>query len=158
MAKRKIPPMPVEFFAIDPRVLRMGNAELGIFTRLVTHFWLTDCSPLPETDYQRFLLARAHKPTWSAHKSEIREILDEICPELAEALALYRKRSSILRHLSDRGGAAHKAASLKRLQKSNAVSPTIANSQTPQISERNRASAPLVQVKPAGSGFVEKPR
>ena len=152
MAKRKIPPMPVEFFATDPRVLRMGNAELGIFTRLVTHFWLTDCSPLPETDYQRFLLARAHKPTWSAHKNEIREILDEICPELLRARQLYQKRFSILRAMAEKGNATQIARRRDTTQKG---MPTITESYT---SERNRAPAPIAQVKPAGSGFVEKPR
>lgn len=155
MAKRKIPPMPVEFFATDPRVLRMGNAELGIFTRLVTHFWLTDCSPLPETDYQRFLLARAHKPTWSAHKNEIREILDEICPDLAAAMALYRRRTESLTILRERG---HAARRLRKAEKAMTSAPAISTAYRPQIEERNRAPAPLAQVKPAGSGFVEKPR
>ena len=155
MAKRKIPPLPVEVFALHPGILRMNTAAYGAFWRLVLHFWMTDCSPLPETDHQRFLIARAHKPTWCASRDEIRVILDEICPELSTARSLYDKRSSLLGDMRSRAQAANR---VKRLQKSNAVSPTLANLQTPQISERNRAPAPLAQDKPAGSGFVEKPR
>jgi hypothetical protein len=152
MAKRKIPPLPVEFFATHPKILRLNTAGYGALWRLILHFWMTDCAPLPDSDHQRFLLARAHQPTWAVVRDEIREILDEICPELTEALALYRKRSSILGQMRDR---AMSSANSKRYAKVIAPMPESYGSRT---SERNRAPAPVAHVKQSGSGFVEKPR
>ena len=147
--KRKIPPMPVDFFAIHPKIIGLNTAALGTLTRLLTHFWFTDCSPLPSNDYALFLLSRSHRPTWATHKREIREILDEICPQLKAARELYDKRSSILRGLSQRGAHATKAKSLRK------VSPPISTPE-PMRLERNR-STESASVKPAG-GFVEKAR
>ena len=155
MAKRKIPPMPVEFFATDPRVLRMGNAELGIFTRLVTHFWLTDCSPLPTVDHQLYVLARGHIATWKANRDDIKAVLQDVIPELKAARELYDKRRSILGQMRDR---AMSSATSKRYKKAIVETPAIGSAYRPQVEERNRAPAPLAQVKSAGSGFVEKPR
>jgi hypothetical protein len=147
--------MPVEFFATHPQIIGLNTAALGTLWRLLLHFWMTDCAPLPDTDYALFLLSRSHKPTWASYKAEIREILADVTPELAEALALYRKRSSILRHLSDRGHSIQRATRVKADQK---VMPPMPESYTPRQAERNRAPAPVAHVKQSGSGFTDKPR
>ena len=150
--RRKIPPMPIEAFALHPKVLAMNSAGYGAVARLLLHFWMTDCAPLPETDYARFLIARAHKPTWATYRADIREILDEVCPELRESLALYKSRSSILRGLSERGASARKAKRLEGLRYQD-TAPAAS-----QIAERNRGSTPITPAKPQGPGFVERPR
>ncbi len=148
--KRKIPPMPVEFFATHPKIIGLNTAALGTLTRLLLHFWMTDCSPLPDTDYALFLLSRSHKPTWATNKADVRAILDEICPQLEKAMRIYRQRSSLLAHLSERGAAA------RRGQGSKKVAPPVSDFE-PKRHERNR-SLETVGVKPAGGGFVEKVR
>lgn len=154
--RRKIPPMPIEAFALHPKVLAMNSAGYGAVARLLFHFWMTDCAPLPETDYARFLIARAHKPTWATYRADIREILDEICPELRESLALYRKRRSVLDHLSERGVSARQSVRLERRLKLIDATPAIGSPDRSQIAERNRAPAPTET--PLQSGFREKIR
>jgi hypothetical protein len=147
--------MPVEFFATHPQIIGLNTAALGTLWRLLLHFWMTDCAPLPDTDYALFLLSRSHKPTWASYKAEIREILADVTPDLAEALALYRKRSSILGHLGDRGNSTQRSRRVKAGQN---VESSTSEIYTPRQAERNRAPAPVAHVKQSGSGFVEKPR
>lgn len=151
--KRKIPPMPVDFFAIHPKIIGLNTAALGTLTRLLTHFWFTDCSPLPSNDYALFLLSRSHRPTWATHKREIREILDDVCPQLEKAMRIYRQRSSLLDHLRDRAGASKRQ---KRLEKAIDRPRSIDTAYEPRREERNR-STESVSAKPVG-GFVEKSR
>lgn len=149
--RRKIPPLPVELFVAHPKIMALSTAALGTLARLVLHFWMTDCAPLPDTDYALFLLSRSHKPTWSAHKREIRAVLDEICPQLEKAMRIYRQRSSLLDHLRDRAGASKRQ---KRLEKAIDSPRSIDTAYEPKRHERNR-STESSEIK-VGGGFVEK--
>jgi hypothetical protein len=149
--KRKIPPMPVDFYATNPKVLAMNSAAYGAVARLMNHFWLTDCSPLPSSDHALYVLARAHKPTWKANRDDIKAVLRDVMPELAKALALYRSRSSILRGLSERGNSARRAEGIRKVIAQPSDIPIV---DSPRREERSRAAkiAAPVKVSPR-SGF-----
>ena len=106
--------MPIEFAFTHPLIVGMNSAAYGAAFRLIHHFWVTDCQPLPESDYAKFLIARAHKPTWAANRAAIQELLSELLPELAKARAVYAKKSSILDALRDRGIAAKREKKLAK--------------------------------------------
>ena len=155
LKRRKTPPMPVELLANHPKALGMNGAAFGHLMRLALHFWLTDCKPLPVVDNQLYVLARAFPATWKANRDDIKAVLQDVIPELKAARELYDKRRSILGQMRDR---AMSSATSKRYKKAIVETPAIGSAYRPQVEERNRAPAPLAQVKSAGSGFVEKPR
>ena len=155
MAKRKFPPMPREIVTQHPRVVAMNSAAYGMLNRILDHFWATDCAPLPETDFQILMLSRAHKPTWAQNRDEIKAVLRDVTPELAASMALWRKRSSILRQLGDKG---HSTQRLQRAQADRKVTVPMPESYGSRSAERNRAPAPVAYVKQSGSGFTDKPR
>ena len=84
-ARRKIAPFPLEILIDNPDAMALNAAPFGAVVRLVAHFWLTDCRPLPTTDRLLFGLARAHKATWLASRAEINSILADVLPKLIAA-------------------------------------------------------------------------
>ena len=148
--------MPIELLANHPTALGMNGAAFGHLMRLALHFWLTDCRPLPVVDNQLYVLARAYPATWKANRDEIKAVLTEVTPVLAEAMALWRKRRSVLDHLSERGVSARQSVRLERRLKLIDAAPAIGSPDRSQIAERNRAPAPAET--PLKSGFREKIR
>lgn len=95
--------MPVEIIAHNPRVMRLPAAGLGILTRIILHFWLTECQPLPIDRDELFSVARAHRPTWSVWRDEILSIFNDIAPALTKAHRSYTQRQEALTALGVKG-------------------------------------------------------
>ena len=152
--KRKTPPLPLESFVAHPKIVGLSTAALGLLTRLVLHYWLTDCAPLPSTDYQLFMLARAHKPTWALAKSDIKAILQDVIPELARSREVWKHRRSVLQKLTDRGVVRIRQ---KALEKRMVAPVSHIKNDIPRIAERNRAAKIVTPVEaPPRNGFVDK--
>jgi hypothetical protein len=83
MAK-KIPDMPVALIALHPQAEFLPPAAFGMLWRLVSYHWITE-KPIPSSDQGIQAIIVTHKPTWHAHKAEIRAILDDVIPQLAQA-------------------------------------------------------------------------
>lgn len=148
--------MPVELIASHPKALGMNGAAFGHLMRLTFHFWLTDCRPLPVVDNQLYVLARAFPATWKANRVEIKEVLQDVIPELHEARLTWQRKHDLLSDLRSRG---HSARRLRKLEKSIDSQPSIASVYEPKIAERNRSPAPILPTEASiKSGFVEKPR
>jgi hypothetical protein len=124
MARRRIPPMPVESLLDNPLVLTLPCAGYGILVRLLHHFWMTDCAPLPTQTQELQSIARAHGPTWrnwsatilplvaslSADMARRREIRDATLERLIDATRRRaRERSSVP------GGSTNDGAAMPRL-------------------------------------------
>lgn len=154
--KHHVPNMPRPLIVRHPKALAMSNAAYGALSRILDHYWFTDCAPLPVNERQLFILARANRPTWKLHNAEILAVLQDVIPELTKAHAASRKRGSILGDLRDRAASAKRA---KRLEKAINSQPSIASVYEPKIAERNRSPAPSLPAEASiKSGFVEKPR
>lgn len=134
----------------------MPAAAYGILNRILDHFWLTDCAPLPQGEGRLFLIGQAHKPTWFAYRDDIMTVLRDVTPELIHHREMQRKRSALLNSLRDR--AASKAA-VKRIEKPMRLHTSPVEVARPVIAERNRAPTPATLAAPSiRSGFVEKVR
>jgi uncharacterized protein YdaU (DUF1376 family) len=72
----------VEILAFHPRAMTLPSAAYGSLCRIVDHYWLTDCAPLPTQNDELAAIARAHRPTWTHHKAEVLSIFDDITAEL----------------------------------------------------------------------------
>ena len=111
MVKRHNPvPMPIHLVLEHPRALALHSAGIGMVVRLTAHYWLTECRPLPVTDYALYQIARAHKPTWYTERETIKAILSDVLPLLAREREKRQTREDNLSRLRDR------SASTRRLQ------------------------------------------
>lgn len=156
LKRHRIPDMPREYIARHPKVIGMGNGAYGALTRLLDHFWLTDCAPLPTTERQLFMLARAHQATWKDNYADIVEVLRDVIPQLAHHREIQRKRRSVLQDLTDRAVARTRSKALEKSMRLHTSSVEVAR---PVIAERNRAPTPAAPAAPSiRSGFVEKVR
>ncbi len=102
--------MPIHLVASHPRALALNSAGYGMLMRLVGHYWLTECHPLPTTDHQLLVLARAHKPTWYQERETIKAILADLTPQFQRA---YERRIFMRDNLSR---LRDKSASVRRLE------------------------------------------
>ena len=82
MARRRIPPMPVEALLDHPVRMSLPSAARGMLDDLLFHFWRTECRPLPKDDASLFAISHAHRPTWVHHRKDILKIFHEIAPEM----------------------------------------------------------------------------
>jgi uncharacterized protein YdaU (DUF1376 family) len=88
-ARRDIYPIPLQEMWENRAYIALPAAARGMLLTICEHFWKTGCVPLPKDDDQLFAIARAHRPTWRAHKAMILNIFKEIQPGLE---AYFRKR------------------------------------------------------------------
>jgi hypothetical protein len=103
--------MPIHLVANHPRALALNSAGYGMLMRLVGHYWLTECHPLPTTDHQLLVLARAHKPTWYQERETIKAILEDLKPQFERAYERRLEMRDNLSRLRDRN------ASVRRLER-----------------------------------------
>ena len=152
--QHRVPDMPREYIVRHPKVIGLNTAAYGILCRLLDHFWITDCAPLPEVEGALFLLARANRPTWSAHLPVIKEILQDVIPELLAARVRQRERRSILLSLSEKGNASRRA---QRLKKRINAAPVMTPIHEPKLDQPARSTERLASVAaPVKGGFVDK--
>ena len=97
----RVAPFPIELLARHSAAMALPSAGFGMVTRILIHFWLTDCRPLPKGVADLCGIARAHKPTFSNHRHEIMLIINDLCPILKEKHKLYWSRMAKLARLAD---------------------------------------------------------
>jgi uncharacterized protein YdaU (DUF1376 family) len=81
---------------------------VGLLWRLVCHHWITE-KPTPTSDQGVQAIIVTHKPTWRAHKDEIRLILADVIPQLERAKVRKRERLAQMRETG------HAVSALKRV-------------------------------------------
>ena len=101
-------PMPVDALTRHPEALSFGPAPFGMLSRLLLHYWATDCRPLPEADYMLRSIARAHPPTWRRHREAIVRVFSDLAPDLARHHGARQSRRENLRIATDRSVAARR--------------------------------------------------
>jgi uncharacterized protein YdaU (DUF1376 family) len=113
MARRKIPPMPIEGLYDHPEAMTLSAAAFGMLTRLALHFWSTECRPLPIADHELRGVCRAHSPTWRHWKASILRIFEAIRPELESTWQARENRVGNLIRLSQRSSSMRRANALR---------------------------------------------
>lgn len=138
MAKRQAKAgFPLEIVAQNPRVMCLPAAGCGILFRLVSHFWLSECRPLPDSNDELFSIARAHRPTWIHWRGEIMSIFNEVAPPIEKRFRTFEMR---MRHLEALGVKGNSILALRAAEKRAAKSrfaPTVPTA--PLVSQANRA-------------------
>lgn len=148
MARRKVAPIPIEIVTDCAGASLLPAAAFGSLMRLVVHFWQSDCRPLPQSGDRLFVLASAHRPTWSHHKVEIMRIFNECAPALEHAFRSRAHKMEALAILRARG---HAVKRKRRLEKAIAAASTGEPVPAPRR-EQVTKEAPQAQ----GKGFRER--
>ena len=84
MATRKIYEMPVEGMFLHPEFIKLPAAGVGSLLRLVMHYWMTDCAPIPIAHSELFAVCRPSPRVWNTHKHMILKIFKDIEPGLKD--------------------------------------------------------------------------
>ena len=148
--------MPIEFLHDDPRVIGLSAAAYGMLTRLLHHFWLTDCSPLPKDQQTLFVLSRAHKATWAQYRDDIRAILADAVPILMSAHERREHRLNNLKAMGVKGGSIIHLRSLQKKARAHVDDSQLLASRPTEHTRRREgeAKARNVPVK-SDSGFAD---
>ena len=80
-----------------PLAMGMPGAVYGALRRLCEHYWLSNCSPLPDSDSELQLISRAVAPIWAKHSEKILRVFADIKPELDRYYQTRRNRIAGLR-------------------------------------------------------------
>lgn len=80
--RRRLYPMPVETIIDHPDFIAMPAAGRGILFSLLTHFWSTECRPLPKSDRELRSIGRAHVPTWKHWGASVLKVFNDVRPVL----------------------------------------------------------------------------
>jgi hypothetical protein len=117
MARRYIPPIPLEILMDNPKTIALSTTGLGALVTLAWRFWTSDCAPLPTDRLQLFALSGANRSTWGVYRDVIMSIMADAMPEFAKARELREKRKESLAHISKRGVGSTVLARLARAAK-----------------------------------------
>jgi hypothetical protein len=115
-----------------------------MLNRLIWHYGVRECRPMPKADNDLQAIARAHRPTWIKERPEILAIFADLAPKFEGSLVNRTAALVRLRVSSARGGAARKA----QLQAQKAV-------QTPSLPCSDIRAAVVVAKRSAEVGGMD---
>jgi len=101
--KRRIPPFALEILAHHPLAMTLPAAGFGMLCRLIFHFILTDCRPIPKDGDNLRGIMRCHRSTWTEHKTDIMAIFHDLAPQLEAADRLHKQRIQRVKELGEKG-------------------------------------------------------
>jgi hypothetical protein len=119
MAKRRKPlrrtldPLPINGLADHPVLMTCPCAVYGIVLRLLIHYQMTRCVPLPDSDHELAHIARAHLPTWRRWKPKILEVIADLTPEIE---GQYRKAEGRRKGLRNAAYSSHSTQRLNAMK------------------------------------------
>lgn len=149
MSKRDPYPLPLAEIARNPVLLSLPAAAYGMALRIVIHYSLTECRPLPSSKSELLHIARAHRVQWAQYGKDIQAVLDAVLPTVE---AYKRKRDGNkagLIEASARSNARRRVKALQdKLPAHNAVQGAV-------IVPKREGNLP---VRPAPPGKRDRPR
>jgi len=101
--QKRLPPFAIESLFTHPAALALPAAGFGMLCRLLFHFIMTDCRPIPRAGDELAGIMRAHRPTMRGHQKQILVIFDELAPEIIKARKIYEQRLQRVRELGENG-------------------------------------------------------
>jgi hypothetical protein len=152
MTRRKIPAFPLHLLADHPAALALPAAGFGMLCRLIIHFWLTDCKPIPKNNDELSAIMRAHRPTMSGHKAQILQIFGDLRPQIEQHLKNYKTKQSTLLIVGQRGNATQQAQrAAQRVTDLPAAADPAALHPLRPVRQRNRSPAGTMPRSDSGS-------
>ena len=112
--RRKLAPFPLHLLIDNPRALALSAAGFGMLSRLICHYWMTDCKALPSSSDELRCIMRAHFATFRAYRLELLSIFAELEPELERSFRAYQNRRENTLRLGQRGNAIRKLKAIER--------------------------------------------
>jgi hypothetical protein len=109
---RRIPPFALEILAHHPLAMTLPAAGFGMLCRLVFHFILTNCRPIPKLSDDLCGIMRAHRPTFNTHRADIMAIFNDLAPQLIAADRLHQQRRAAVTAAGEAGRAAQRLRAL----------------------------------------------
>ena len=100
---KRVPPFALEILAHHPLAMTLPAAGYGMLCRLIFHYILTDCRPLPKIGDDLCGIMRAHRPTFNTHRADIMAVFNDLAPKLQEADRLYKQRIQRVKDLGEKG-------------------------------------------------------
>jgi hypothetical protein len=110
---------------------------------------MTECRPIPPDGDNLRGIMRAHRSTWTEHKTEIMEVFKDLAPKLEHANQSYQNRLANVRELGKRGNVtARLKAHGKKQQRPNADAALAVTAP-----KRERTTTPTRQI-PSGNTWT----
>jgi uncharacterized protein YdaU (DUF1376 family) len=100
---KRVPAFALEMLTSHPLALTLPSAAFGMLCRLVFHYIMTECRPIPPDGDNLRGIMRAHRSTWTEHKTDILAVFQELAPKLQNANQSYQNRLANVRELGKRG-------------------------------------------------------
>jgi len=111
---RRIPSFALEILAHHPLAMTLPAAGFGMLCRLVFHFILTNCRPIPKTGDDLCGIMRAHRPTFNTHRADIMAIFNDLAPQLEAADRLHHQRRAAVTAAGEAGRAVQRLRALSK--------------------------------------------
>ena len=109
---KRVPPFALEILAHHPLAMTLPAAGYGMLCRLIFHYILTDCRPLPKISDDLCGIMRAHRPTFNTHRADIMAIFNDLAPKLIAADRLHQQRRAAVTAAGEAGRAAQRLRAL----------------------------------------------
>ena len=100
---KRLPAFAFEMLTNHPLALTLPAAAFGMLCRLVFHYIMTECRPIPPDGDNLRGIMRAHRSTWTEHKKDILSVFQDLAPKLEHANQSYQNRLANVRELGKRG-------------------------------------------------------
>jgi len=100
---KRLPAFAIEILTSHPLALTLPSAAFGMLCRLIFHFILTECRPIPPDGDNLRGIMRAHRSTWTEHKKEIMIVFEELAPLLKKADEHYKQRRAAVTAMGEKG-------------------------------------------------------
>ena len=140
--RRKLAPFPLHLLIDNPRALALSAAGFGMLSRLICHYWMTDCKALPSSNDELRCIMRAHFATFRTYRLELLSIFAELEPELERSFRAYQNRRDNVLRLAQKG---HATLRLKAIEKRASRSPA-PELRPPSSPHRLRPPAPASEL------------
>ena len=100
---KRLPAFAFEMLTNHPLALTLPAAAFGMLCRLIFHYIMTECRPIPPDGDNLRGIMRCHRSTWTEHKTDILAVFQDLAPKLQEADRLYKQRIQRVKDLGEKG-------------------------------------------------------
>jgi len=146
---KRVPSFALEILAHHPLAMTLPAAGFGMLCRLVFHFILTDCRPIPKIGDDLCGIMRAHRPTFNTHRADIMAIFNDLAPKLIEADRQYKQRREAVKAMGEKGRVSQRLRALANKP----TRPNADNALAVTAPKRDRTTTPPRQI-PTGNAWT----
>ena len=109
---KRLPAFAFEMLTNHPLALTLPAAAFGMLCRLIFHYIMTECRPIPPDGDNLRGIMRCHRSTWTEHKTDILAVFQDLAPKLQEADRLYKQRRAAVTAAGETGRAVQRLRAL----------------------------------------------